>query len=436
MEFIFLRLLDILGLIFNIIACLTIVRLPLMIMQFAELHNLVEWRTIGLLHFLIFISDLPAMIGGLVLLLTVYRMFPLCEELKEKDCHWDTSKQVGDIYYSGWKPRKIILKHFALLIVDIMCIPAGLICLCSWRCVIFIKALQEAKDPLERRKACFVQFLNIFLDIPCLILYLICCCTWRLPLIINGLMKYHRDERNNWKWDNIRYFSFYHFGLLLLDIPCLVSSVLLMFTWRAPFFIRKVKKINLFQETGETKARKLAIVQFLLLFVDIPCIIFFLLVTLTFWRLPFFIQDCKAAIKKKNRQWIIRKATITQVGLLFVDLGCFILSLIILLTLWRVYPLVQAIRKIFRPKESDEQGPSEGVQVHVKSSAKNDPLNQSPDASAKSEGDQSMECQVEERREDDTMPHDIDTAEIQREESSQGNHQQFFHMLTRYINQL
>ena len=418
LEFIFLRLLDLLGLVFNIIACLTIIRLPPMILQLSNLDGLAEWRYIGFLHCLIFISDIPAMIGSVVLFVTVYRVFPLYQELKEKNCQWDTSVEKNGIYYSGWKPRKVILKHFALLIIDAMFIPAGLICLCSWRCVIFVKALKDTEDPWERRKTCFKQLLNIFVDIPCLFLYLICCCTWRLPFVINSLIQYHADERASWKWDNVRFLSFYHFGLLLLDVPCLASFFLLLFSWRSPFLIRKMSKIHIFQEDGEMKARRLALVQFLLLLVDIPCIIAFVVVAVTLWRLPFFIQDCTRAFKKKkSRQWTIRKAAIVQVGLLFVDIGCCVLGLLILVTVWRIYPLVQSIKKILKPKESEEENKSRDESAEVEIAQRNVSF-ESPGATDGSDGDQHVRSQEEESGEEKAVQ--IDTAQIQHEELNEG----------------
>ena len=360
LKFILLRFLDLLGLVFNILACLTIIRFPPMICQFSNLKDLKEWRYIGLVQFLIFISDIPVMIAGVILVLTVYRLFPLSKELTKRNCRLDINKQSGGIYYAGWKPRKIILKHFALLVIDALFIPAGILCICSWRCVIFIRKFKESNDSWERRKICFKQLFNIFVDIPCIILYLICFCTWRMPFIINNLIEFYATKSEDWEWDSIRFISFYHFGLLLLDIPCIACFFVVMVTWRCLFFLRKLKKIHVFQFDGEMKARWLAVVQFLLLFVDIPCIILFIIVALTVWRLPFFIQDCRAAFKKKkSRQWIIRKSTVIQVGLLFVDIGCLILSLCLLVTLWRVYPLVRAIRKIFEPKKQDKDNQDE-----------------------------------------------------------------------------
>ena len=419
LEFILLRILDLLGLVFNIIACLTIVRFPLMVLQFSELEDLAEWRYVGLLHILIFISDIPAMIGGLIVLLTLYRVVPLCKDLKENGCQWDSSKKMGDIYYSGWKPRKIILKHFAWVIFDVLFIPFSLVCLCSWRCVIFVKELQNAQGPWERSKTCLKQFFNVLVDIPCLVLYLICCCTWRLPFVINSLTEYFADEGENWKWDKMRFFSLYHFALLLLDIPCLACFFVLIFTWRGPFFIRKARKIRIFKEDGETEARKLALAQFVLILVDIPCIVFFSIIFLTVWRFPFFIQDVRAALKKKqHRQWHIRKATCVQVGLLFVDIACLILGVVVVVTLWRIYPLVQAIKKVYKPKKDDDRAESDSMPLDV-GMVQDNRLPQPPEASNTSEGNEGVDGHLEER-ESDPVPNDGSTAQSQREEPDQG----------------
>lgn len=362
LKFLLLRLLDLFGLIFNVTACLTVVRFPVMVRQFAEIRNLEEWRYIGLVQLGIFISDIPAMVAGLVVLLTVYRVYPLYKELHDEHCEWDTSLESADIYYSGWQPRKIILKHFALLVIDAFFVPAAFLCICSWRCVIFVREFREATDPWKRRKICFKQFLNIFVDIPCILFYLIILFTWRLPFVIHDLQKTRRNDQEEFTWDKIRYVSLSHAGLLLLDIPCFVFFAAVMVTWRGPFIVCELRKIDLLEDDHE--ARKVAFIQFLLIFVDIPCIAFFLVVLLTFWRLPFFIQDWRRAFEKGTGiQWRIRKATVVQLSLLLLDIGCLILGLIVLVTLWRIYPMLQAIKNVTKTKKEDA-GNNEGYEAN------------------------------------------------------------------------
>lgn len=408
LKFILLRLLDLLGLIFNIAACLTIVRLPPMFLQLANLEDLEEWRYVGLVQLLIFISDIPVMIAGIFLLLTVYRMFPVIRELKEKNCKWDVSTKQGEIYYSGWKPRKIILKHFSLLVIDTLFIPAALLCLCSWRCVIFIREFKKTDDSWERRKICFKQLINIFIDIPCIILYLVCIFTWRLPFIIHDWLELRDDNWEKWDWDDVRFYSIYHFGLLLLDIPCIACFFLSIVTWRCPFVFRKLRKIRLFKEEGEMKARKLVIVQFLLIFVDIPCIVFFIVIVLTIWRLPFFIHDCKRAFKKnKNRQWRIRQACIVQFILLFVDMGCLLLAIIVLATFWRIYPLIKAVKKIFEPKK--EEPKNHGEDGSLEDDRDQDSGREQPESSDACEENAVVELRID-REEESSASHQSESS--------------------------
>ena len=346
LKFMLLRFLDLLGLVFNIAACLTIVRLPCMIRQFSSM-DLEEWRYVGLLQLLIFIFDIPVMIAAAILILTVYRMFPLCKELKEEDCEWDFNKKEGELYYAGCKPRWIILKHFFFLLVDALFIPAILICLLSWRCFMFVRDFKKENDSWERRKTCFLHLFNLFLDIPCIILFIICLCSWRMPLIINHWYEIYKDEHKSFDWDAEKWYSFWHFGVLILDIPCIACFFICLFTWRAPFLIKKLKGKDIFDNHSEFKIKKLAVAQFLLIFVDIPCIIFALFVLVTVWRFPFFVQDCKRAFKKdKKLQWKIRQAAAVQFFIFFIDVLCLLMSIIIFVTLWRAYHLLKKIKKI------------------------------------------------------------------------------------------
>ena len=367
LKFLLLRFLDLLGLIFNVAACLTIIRFPMMIRQFADMDDLEEWRYVGLVQFLIFIVDIPVMIAAAILVLTVFRMFPLCKELKENNCEWDISKQSHEIYFSGFKTRKIIMKQFFLLLVDLLFIPAALLCLLSWRCVIFIRAFKEASDQWEKRKTCFKQLLYLFLDIPCIILGLICMCTWRMPVIVYRWYKAYRDGTET-EWDTEKWYAFYHFGLLLIDIPCIVCFLVASVTWRLPFMIRKLTKISMFDEDDEWKLRKLAVAQFFLIFIDIPCILCSLFVFVTIWRFPAFVRTVTSALRKKSgRQWKVRRAAVVQFFIFFIDVTCFLLCSIIIVTLWRLKPLLQGIKKALSSKHKSKD--EETMKVDVEGTA-------------------------------------------------------------------
>jgi len=125
------RFADLLGLIFNLLACCTIVRLPAMIHYFM---NMLEWEWeqwwyTGLVQVFIFLSDIPFMLMGLIVFATLIRIYPMCKELSEEHKGFVRS---SELFYSGCHMRGIVAKHFATLAIDLLCIPSALVVLLSW----------------------------------------------------------------------------------------------------------------------------------------------------------------------------------------------------------------------------------------------------------------------------------------------------------------
>ena len=317
-----------------------------MIRQFNDMDSMAEWRYVGLIQLLIFIVDIPVMVALIILTLTIWRMCPLVKELKEEGCEFDFQSKTWDIYYSGCEERGIILKHFFLLFVDILFVPAGVLCFFSWRCFIFVRKMKDADNDWKRRKVCFIQLFQLFLDIPCIILFIFCFFTWRMPFLIKSIREEFKDSP---EWDDIRWISFYEFGLFIVDIPCVICFIFTFITWRNPFMFAELLKRNVFKK--QWKYRKIVCLQALLVFVDIPCILCALFILVSLWRFPMLVVAIRKAMSEKSdRQWYLRIATVKEAGMFFVDVFCFIMMLILFVSFWRAYPLCRDIKKYINRK--------------------------------------------------------------------------------------
>ncbi len=335
-EFIFLRILDILGLFFNVLACLTIIRLPCMIRQFSIMENMADWRSVGFIHCLIFLMDIPIIFMAFAVLVLslgiVY--FPMKREIEEKRIKCDyTYKNDNNIYFGGFKLRKLIVRYFFKHLTGLLCIPMLLLTLGSWRSVILARKLRSHNYfEWKWRKVILLQFLQLFVDIPCVFVAFFVVISWRVAFYVRDV----KEERQDHGWSKWRFVAFEHFFLLFVDLFCLLLFILIMLTWRSPLLINELRGDSC---TNQWKARFIVVKQFGLIFVDIPCILCFFVVLVTVWRLPRFIKNLK------KDEWEIRENCVYQAAMMVADFACFVIFGIVLLTLWRLYPLIKDIRK-------------------------------------------------------------------------------------------
>ena len=339
------RLADLFGLIFNVLACLTIIRLPYMVLQFINMDKWWQWRCIGLIHFIFFLIDVPFILMAFFMILFTggFILIPVIREIKKDvDMEELTNSEDGIYGLAAFQLHAIIGKNFFRLICDILCVPLAIICFFSWRCCIFLKKLRKKDYKWQDfgwRKVCIIQFLQLLVDIPCILIGLLVMLTWRAPFLAKRVKKLRKDGK---KWNRWRFEVFPEFALVFVDFVCLILFVLTIITWRAPFLIYELYHVK----KTQWKVREKIAEQLLLIFVDIPCILCALVVFVTLWRVPNFIKNWK------YNQWEIRQNCVCQLGMLFIDFGCFLLSLVVMVTIWRVYPLICDIRKYYsRPRE-------------------------------------------------------------------------------------
>ena len=357
LQFLGLRLLDLLGLIFNLLACCTVVRLPHMVCQFMNMDNFWEWRSFGLIQLGIFLSDIPIFIMGIFVLVTIFRVKPCYDELTDNWEGWMADS--ASIYYSGWKLRKIIAKNFFKSFIDLFCLPLALVLLLSWRCIIFIRKIKKAESDSDRRKACLIQFFQLLLDIPLILLSVLPVLSWRLPVFVYQIRKGIKAKED---WDELRFVGPVQCFYLFLDIPCLLMFIVTLLTWRCPIMIWQLShpEYPFYRKRQQKTIRKIIALQFLYVFLDIPCIVCLVLV-LPLWRLPSFVRRCKKAlVVERNKQAFykkemrIRQSIIIEFVMVFVDIVCFTGFLVVVLTLWRTYPLLKDVKTYFKRYRKDD----------------------------------------------------------------------------------
>ena len=329
-----------------------------MIADFRNMEKFWQWRLCGFLQCLVFIMDIPIAIMGVIVILTFWRLYSCCKEMKSE---W-SGMETDPIHFTGFKIRGVVIKHFFILFIDVFCVPSAIICLLSWRSVIFIRKMRKAdNDDWKRRKICFKQFALVLCDIPLLICFIIVLFSWRLPFVAR---KISQDITKKRKWNTIiRYRGLEHAYYLFMDIPCILAFLFTLVTWRAPILIWQLRVStdeSIFHTSRQFDIRIIVMLQFFYVFLDVPCIICALFVTVTIWRLPTLTRRIKQALSKHNeyarhfkkKEFKIRKICIVEFGMLFVDLFCFIMLMLVLATLWRAYPVIRDIKGYWK-KYSD-----------------------------------------------------------------------------------
>ena len=379
LKFLGLRLLDLLGLIFNLLACCTLVRLPHMIVQFRMMSNMWEWRFVGLAQLAFFLSDIPIAIMGVFVLLTMWRVPACLSELKKAWSGWVVSS--SDLCYSGWKLRTIIIKNFFKSFIDLFCLPLALVLIVSWRCVIFVRGMKKAESDTERRKVCFKEFFQLLLDIPLLLLSIPPLLSWRLPIFVYKIKK---GVGNKEDWNDLRFVGVIQCFYLFLDIPSLLMFLVTLVTWRCPIMIWQLSKPEypFYRRRQQMTIRKIVTLQFLYLFLDIPCILC-LLVVLPSWRAPSLVERCRKALSKRRskkefykKEMEMRKGVLVEFTMFFIDIICFVLLLVVLLTLWRTVTLVKDIKSYLK-RYKGKQGHKKRMQLTGGDREENEPISPS-----------------------------------------------------------
>ena len=322
------RILDFLGLIFNVVALCTVIR------AYPLIHTLCHysddekwrpwvWRGMGILQLLIFIMDIPFAIMLLLETVFFWRLILMIKDHREntRSKKWFQSDLFDSCGFIGIELRLDILKSFLGLLTDIFIIPFAIILFFSWRSVIVYTELRYEKSDFHRKRIILFNSLLLFVDMFVFLMFLIQIFSWRMTVIFHitskTVMEY-KDYRevsvipidaesnkinlksiSKIQW-NFRRRVFYNFLRLIPDILMLPIIILLLFSWRAPVLFKKCITFNrsisgarpCSRWKAELDLRGGIMTHFLRYCIDLLMLVP-LLIVLCSWRFPILILKFK-----------------------------------------------------------------------------------------------------------------------------------------------
>ena len=362
------RLLDLVGLVFNLVAICTIVRAyPTIHLILGQRDNekrkFWNWRGAGLLQIMIFISDIPFAIMLFLETVFFWRLGLLFHKKKKKNRKWFDGCQWESFGYIGFKIRADIFKSFLGLLTDFLIIPFAILVFCSWRAKRAYKKMKTKDRDLARKFNLIGQFLLLLIDVCVSVLFILQCLTWRLPIMVfhlrcwNDSYKQSYDSRQNdldemddIDW-SLRKRIFHSFLRLILDIMMLPLVLLLLFSWRAPVLIKKIKMFeeNLAGLNGSYPKRQAEIIlrgaiatHFWRYCIDLVTLVP-ISILLCSWRFPIMVIKFQRFFKsnmKRQDELDLRYSILFHAGQVLIDLLS-IPSMLITIFSWRVIFFIQ-----------------------------------------------------------------------------------------------
>ena len=360
------RVLDLVGLVFNLAAICTIVRAyptVKLIWHYRDdkMWRFWVWRGGGLLQLAIFISDIPFAVMLILETVFFWRLALLIRKKIKKDRSWFEKYCWKDFGYIGFQIRADIFKSFLGLTTDILVIPFAITVFSSWRFKRAYDKLKSEDRDLKRKLILLQQFLLLLLDIAVLIMFLIQCLTWRLPVMMFHCKKIGEeysatsdattiDEFDQIDWD-FRRRTFHNFLRLILDILMLPLVLLLFFSWRAPILIKKFKKFaeklsdktsSMSRWDAESQLRGGILTHFWRYCIDLATLVP-IIVVLGSWRFPILILKFQRFFKtkmKRQDELKLRYSIFFHAGQVLIDLLS-IPPMLITIFSWRLVVFVQ-----------------------------------------------------------------------------------------------
>ena len=381
------RFLDLIGLLFFVLACLTVIRLPCMLRQIFHL-TLRSWRYVGFVQFLIFIMDIPIILmfavmiicsGGLILI-------PVYKEIKSRPTkyHCDYSyRNSSGLYFGGFPLRYLVIRYFSRFVVDVLLIPAVMCLAVSWRLPKLLEIFRTTEFKKWKLRGKIVkQFFRLLADILTLPFLVFVAISWRCPLLVLYLLGQDNLCEKSSTISKAELFVILQFILLPLDCIQLVCSLFVFCTWRSVIFARQSIHIlrpqksteqtiiqsaastnnqnaqNLYaQETRtqkfseksrrlheiEYEIKKLTFSQVGKVLIDLPFVFLFIVIILLPLRLPFFVYKLKNMTEKTSSK--LRFLIAAEFLMLIVSLFTAVCLIGCIVAFWRVKTLFRQKKK-------------------------------------------------------------------------------------------
>lgn len=260
------------------------------------------------IEFLNGVLDIPLFISVIVIFITQYRWKDATAENKNQD-------------YFQWKLHKIFLLNFIYIIRDVIvhAIFLPFVLLGFWRLSKFYEDYFKT-DYHKKSHVLFDTFVEVLIDYFHIVLSILS--FHRLFFII-----YHVYQKK----PQTREFVIEQFYKTLIDLPMVFCYIVLLLTY---YRYNNIDNNNL---------HRTCFTQFIELLIDLP---FIIIGILSFWRIYFII---KFNIKGDKKAEETRKEALRQFGLFLIDIPCLLCFLSLLITFYRFFGL---IKKLFNENEN------------------------------------------------------------------------------------
>eukprot|EP00727_Mastigamoeba_balamuthi_P010595 m51a1_g6158 hypothetical protein (1933) ;mRNA; f:322974-330132 len=308
--------------------------------------------------------DIFAMIASVPVALTLYRLpallIPACKR----------EFKAGGEAVDAQHRRSMAWSQLALIFVDIFTLfwSAPIILVTIYRIPILVRKWKkptsnwsykynyEAKcfDAPSAQGRAIVQAARVWYDIPFFAMALVLFCSWRSCHYIGKLWHIDHDatpdgeKPRKYRARMRRHTTLAQFGQFLIDVPIIVMAAVVtaFMLWRAPIMWYQLTR------PGRTTSdrRWIVVMCFLKFWVELPLALLALVVTGLLWRAFFMWRDLARNWKRTDYEHKWSKSLLIilkHFGLLFIDLFDFpfaMLSLLIVVTLWRLHAFVRALR--------------------------------------------------------------------------------------------
>ncbi|KAL0219094.1 hypothetical protein P9112_004747 [Eukaryota sp. TZLM1-RC] len=231
--------------------------------------------------------------------------------------------------------KVLVAKEFGKLCLDlpVLIVLVMSFILSPWRIPTLIRDIQETTLKEGIHSPIVRQFYEGLIDLPHVVL-LLPLCLWRIPVTIyRGLY----DEKFGMSAQSRRVLVWKELSYMFMDIFCLPLGLALVFLpWRWPFIFKTAKSYQ--QGLSE---HKLVLLEFIYGLMDIPLVLLGLICIFRYYCLITRLVDTNTS------GFIRRKAIFRLIYLTPLDVFCFALSIVLLIT-WKSFKYVKKVFEICR----------------------------------------------------------------------------------------
>jgi len=252
-----------------------------------------KWRFEVWRQLFFLLLDLLCLPALLLCIVSLSRFYFLC-----KSC--EQSNHTADWSHS-W--RQEALRQVCLLVLDVLCLPFLIVCLATvWRCPFFFASLAERAHEFDWKHDWRTQSLaQTFLALMDILIFPFFAFShvffWRIPFLYGLKTAYATSDDWSWNWrsDCIPQFFF-----AFLDILCAIPLTFSVLSWRNTFFFGGFRarkgKVDGSKITRDWLVdwRSECMQQLICMLVDIMCLPAFIFLIVGPWRIPFFLAGARS----------------------------------------------------------------------------------------------------------------------------------------------